>query len=189
MGNRCAAKATDFRVDRQCTLDQGHSGPHEYQKRMYDIYLASSWRNQDQPEVLFALREWGYTVYDFKHPDPDDESDQGFHWSEIDTQYKKWTARDLRDKLAHPIAQSGFKKDYNALADCLCCVLLLPSGRSAHLEAGFAIGSDIPTVVMAAANEEIEPELMYLLSKGIVCSLPELQVWCNQFIRSTEGDW
>ena len=32
-----------------------------------NIYVASSWRNQKQPDVVTALRENGHTVYDFKH--------------------------------------------------------------------------------------------------------------------------
>ncbi len=35
---------------------------------MSDIYLASSWRNDLQPEVLLALRDAGHAVYDFRNP-------------------------------------------------------------------------------------------------------------------------
>ena len=31
------------------------------------IYLASSWRNRYQQDVVKALREVGFTVYDFKN--------------------------------------------------------------------------------------------------------------------------
>lgn len=36
---------------------------------MTKIYLASSWRNQYQAEVLAALRASGAEVYDFKNPE------------------------------------------------------------------------------------------------------------------------
>lgn len=34
------------------------------------IYVASSWRNQYQPEVVATLRAVGHEVYDFKNPRP-----------------------------------------------------------------------------------------------------------------------
>lgn len=35
---------------------------------MAKIYVASSWRNPYQPEVVAALRKTGYEVYDFRNP-------------------------------------------------------------------------------------------------------------------------
>ena len=40
------------------------------------IYLASSWKNTDQPDLVEALRNAGHDVYDFRNPTPDDA---GFH--------------------------------------------------------------------------------------------------------------
>lgn len=45
------------------------------------IYLASSWRNQYQAEVLASLRGAGFEVYDFKNPAP---GNVGFSWKQID---------------------------------------------------------------------------------------------------------
>jgi DNA (cytosine-5)-methyltransferase 1 len=45
------------------------------------IYVASSWRNEQQPEVVKALRDAGHEVYDFRNPS---ETDKGFAWSDID---------------------------------------------------------------------------------------------------------
>lgn len=36
------------------------------------IYVASSWRNERQPEVVEHLRSFGYEVYDFRNPAPGD---------------------------------------------------------------------------------------------------------------------
>lgn len=33
------------------------------------IYVASSWRNTHQPEVVAKLRELGHEVYDFREPE------------------------------------------------------------------------------------------------------------------------
>lgn len=35
---------------------------------MAKIYVASSWRNQYQPQVVRFLHEQGHEVYDFRHP-------------------------------------------------------------------------------------------------------------------------
>lgn len=40
------------------------------------IYVASSWRNNRQPDVVKFLRDLGHEVYDFKNPKPGDD---GFH--------------------------------------------------------------------------------------------------------------
>ncbi len=99
------------------------------------IYVASSWRNDIQPHVVEALRKAGHEVYDFKNPRP---GDNGFHWSDIDPDWQDWTPEQFIEGLRHPIAASGFASDMDALRDCDACVLVLPCGRSAHLEAGWA---------------------------------------------------
>jgi hypothetical protein len=132
------------------------------------IYVASSWRNQYQPEVVKRLRAEGFAVYDFRNPAP---GDHGFHWSEIDPAWKDWSPEKYRDALRHPVAVDGFNKDMAALQDCDVCVLVLPCGRSAHLETGWASGSG--KLVMALVPEPIEPELMYSMFK-VFTSIDEL---------------
>ena len=51
-------------------------------------------------------------------------------------------------------------------------MLVLPCGRSAHLEAGHALGAGRP--VIAYIPEPIEPELMYGMLHGIALSIDEL---------------
>lgn len=121
------------------------------------IYLASSWRNQFQPAVCGALRIAGHEVYDFRNPHP---GDKGFGWSGIDPLWREWTPATFRAALDHDIAQAGFKNDFDAMtwADEFC--LLLPCGKSAHLEAGWAIGQGKRTSIFMPRQDE--PELMYL---------------------------
>jgi hypothetical protein len=54
---------------------------------------------------------------------------------------------------------AGFDHDFDAMKWADGCVLLLPSGMSAHLEAGWFGGAGKPVVVLAP--ELREPELMY----------------------------
>lgn len=130
------------------------------------IYVASSWRNQIQPAVVLALRRHGHNVYDFRNPAP---GNTGFAWSAIDPDWLKWTPAAFREALNHPVALAGFKCDMDALRWCEACVLVLPCGRSAHLEAGWAAGAGRRVVVYAP--ELPEPELMYLMNgpHGGIC--------------------
>lgn len=132
------------------------------------IYVASSWRNPIQPFVVRDLREAGHEVYDFRHPAP---GNTGFQWPEIGPDWQDWTAAQFRDSLAHPIAERGFGYDMAALESSEACVLVLPSGRSAHLEAGYAIGAGKPTVVLLHKGE---PELMYKMTPYLCLSIPEV---------------
>jgi nucleoside 2-deoxyribosyltransferase len=134
-----------------------------------NIYVASSWRNTKQPKVVEALRSAGHTVYDFKNPKP---GNNGFHWSEIDPNWKNWTGFEFRTSLGHPIAANGFESDMDALNCCDVCVLVLPCGRSAHLELGYAVGNMKHTIVLL--EDGCEPELMYKMVDDLVCSIPEL---------------
>jgi hypothetical protein len=137
------------------------------------LYVASSWRNKYQPEVVTALRGAGHEVYDVRHPAPGND---GFAWSAIDPEWKKWTTAQYREALRHPVAQDGFLCDLNGMASADGCVLVLPCGRSAHLEAGWFMGAGRP--VWTLIPEPVEPELMYLLGgldPGHLClTVPEL---------------
>lgn len=141
------------------------------------IYVASSWRNSYQPEVVLYLRCCGWEVYDFRNPH---ENDHGFHWSQIDPAWESWTPDKYRRALIDsPIATKGFQSDYDAMVDCNTCVLVLPSGRSAHTEAGWFAGRGIPVHVLMP--EHVEPELMYRLFSTINLTFDELAKSIEKF--------
>lgn len=135
------------------------------------IYVASSWRNDVQPHVVQALRRTGYAVYDFKNPRP---GDHGFHWSDVDPLWKGWTPEQFIKGLASPIAEKGFKSDFDAMKESDTCVLVMPCGRSAHIEAGFFVQPGKKLFILLQGNAE--PELMYKMANGIVPSIDELLV-------------
>lgn len=135
------------------------------------IYLASSWRCAEQPRVLQVLRDAGHEVYDFRNPAP---GNTGFAWSAIDRDWLAWTPERFAARLAtHPVAAAGFALDKAALDWCNTCVLLLPCGRSAHLEAGYAAGQGKRTLFYLSPDR-FEPELMYLLGHGCVTTDEQL---------------
>lgn len=142
------------------------------------VYVASSWRNNVQPEVVERLRAAGHEVYDFKHPAP---GDNGFHWSEIDPKWQEWDAATYREALKHPIAEAGYAKDYSALDACDACVLVLPSGRSAHTEVALAAGRGKLTCVLLAGKNE--PELMYKVFGALCLSIDEVVLYLARVLR------
>lgn len=137
------------------------------------IYVASSWRNEYQQNLVEYLRNLGYEVYDFKHPN---YGLPGFQWSRIDNDWQNWNMDDYRDALEDPYAQFGFNRDFDAMKAADICVLLLPCGRSAHLEAGWMKGAGKKVIAYIDPIVTIEPELMYLLLDGIALDLADLRI-------------
>ncbi|MBX3507102.1 MAG: hypothetical protein KF895_16610 [Parvibaculum sp.] len=134
------------------------------------IYVASSWRNPFQPTVVQRLRVEGHEVYDFRNPF---NGVPGFSWSDIDPDWESWSAARYRELImTHPIAARGFVSDLRGMQWANTCVLVLPCGRSAHLEAGWFTGQGKRCIILTRDGEE--PELMALLATDICISLDEV---------------
>ncbi|MBV8378954.1 MAG: hypothetical protein JO279_18330 [Verrucomicrobia bacterium] len=142
------------------------------------IYVASSWRNTIQPSVVDELLKAGFEVYDFRNPAP---GETGFHWHEIDEDWRNWTADQFASALDHPIAVAGFRSDFDAMKWADACVLVNPCGRSAHLEAGYFVGAGKLLVILANGGE---PELMYSMSDVVATSMEEVVLFLK---RNEEG--
>lgn len=127
------------------------------------IYLASSWRNERYPAFLEGLREAGHEVYDFRNG--------GFAWSDEGLDGAEVDLEQLVDVLTSDRVQKQFCRDTEALYDCDVLVCLLPCGRSAHLEAGLAIGLEKPAILVWHPGE---PDIMHMLFDGIVLDLESL---------------
>jgi hypothetical protein len=132
------------------------------------IYVASSWRNSLQLVVVHVLRRCGHEVYDFKHPAP---AVSGFGWKQLTDQPPPWSGEILREVLGNPIAAASYGYDIAALRACDAMVLVLPCGRSAHWEMGYAMGQGKPGYVVMFGPDE--PELMYREAK-ILTGIGEL---------------
>jgi hypothetical protein len=143
------------------------------------IYVASSWRNSVQPSVVRALRSVGHEVYDFREPEA---GDNGFHWSDVygrPGDAAEWVdgvpAGEMVLGLDHPLALTGFDLDMAAMERCDTCVLVLPCGRSAHLELGWFVGQDRRTAILL--EDPCQPELMYRMVDFLTPSMDDLLTW------------
>ena len=136
---------------------------------MSRIYVASSWRNEYQPDVVSKLLLAGHEVFDFRHPNGVAD---GFHWDDLDKDWTSWTLEKYRSLLlTHPMAAKGFLSDFRGMKWCDTCVLVLPCGRSAHLELGWCSGAGKRTIILLSDGE---PELMNLLADNICLDLEEV---------------
>lgn len=136
------------------------------------IYVASSWRNEHHQWVVAELHDAGHDVYDFRNPAP---GNRGFHWSEIDPRWRMWDVGSFVSALKHPVADAGFAADMEALRAADTTVLVLPCGRSAHLELGYAVGAGQRTAVFSP--EPVEPELMYKMVDLVTGDFAALLEW------------
>jgi hypothetical protein len=154
-----------------------------HQNQITSIYVASSWRNTMQQATVSVLRAAGFEVYDFRNP----PNATGFAWHQIDLTHSKpldskdgtedlSNTTDYLRALKHPRAIEGFNSDMDALKTSDAVVLVLPCGKSAHLELGWASGAGKPTCVYTP-NETMTPELMYLMCDHIAPSMMDLLDW------------
>lgn len=138
------------------------------------VYVASSWRNPYQQRVVQDLRAEGHEVYDFRHPI---EGEDEFHWSEIDPKWELWSYSQFIGALDHPLAERVYRNDMYALASADAVVLVMPSGRSAHLELGYAIGAGKRTAILLDGGE---PELMYKMASYLTGDIGHIISWLAQ---------
>lgn len=135
------------------------------------IYIASSWKNPIHIAVVAACQAAGLDVYDFRHPRP---NDTGFAWQQVGMT-DPCTIDAYLKGIEHPIALAGFASDFEAMRESDTFVLVLPCGRSAHLELGWAVGQGKRTAILL--EEEVTPELMYRMVDYLAPSLFDLLGW------------
>lgn len=138
------------------------------------IYVASSWRNYSQPGIVHILRRIGHEVYDFRNP----PNNSGFGWEQVNPNLKhhmdsagRVSPSIWRVMLANHIAKAGYESNKGAIEWCDTIVYLLPCGRSASWEMGYATA--LRKKLYVVAFEPTEPELMFREAK-ILISMPEV---------------
>lgn len=138
------------------------------QARRRRIYVASSWRNEQQQAVVAQLRDAGHEVYDFKNP----EGRTGFSWKQVLDTPPPWSAVETRKVLRHPVSEAGFRSDFDAMIWADTIVMLQPCGRSAALEVGWGAGAGKLTIALLADGQE--PELMLKCCDHVAVSIEEV---------------
>lgn len=121
------------------------------------IYLASSWKNAYLVFNLHnELHRKGYIVDAFVDAS---EGRYVFDWRDI---VKDKNALNAKTFLEDSRAQRAFREDRKQLDWCNCVILILPAGKSSHLEAGYAKGQQKTLIIYAPQRfESGEFDVMY----------------------------
>lgn len=130
------------------------------------IYLVGSLRNDMVPITAGILRQEGHDVFDdwfSAGPEADD------YWQA----YEKQRERSYSDALAAPHAQDVFQFDKRHLDRCDTGVLVMPAGKSGHLELGYLIGRGFDGYVLFDKEPE-RYDVMYNFCRGVFFKLTDL---------------
>lgn len=125
---------------------------------MTSIYLIGSLRNPEVPIFADKLRKAGLDVFDdwfAAGPEADDK------WREYEIQ----RGRSYVEAMEGHHADHVWAFDKSHLDRCDAAVLLLPAGRSGHLELGYTIGQGKPGFIVL--GDEDRWDVMYRFASGI----------------------
>lgn len=131
------------------------------------VYLIGSLRSPRVPEVGNVLRERGYEVFDDWHaggPTADDE------WQ----RYEKSRGRTYREALKGHAARHVFEYDLHHLKRADAAVLVLPAGKSGHLEFGWFVRGGKPGFILLEEEEPARWDVMVLFATGVCGTVSEL---------------
>jgi nucleoside 2-deoxyribosyltransferase len=124
------------------------------------IYIASAWKMQAEAiNLAQELRTYGFEVFCFCETDAKHYS---FDFRTVDNPDQK----DAFDLLDDPRSRKAFVADIAGLDWADTVILLVPSGRSAHLEAGYAKGKGKRLYIYGGFPKG-EWDVMYHLADGI----------------------
>lgn len=130
------------------------------------IYLIGSLRNPNIPLIGDRLRAEGIEVFDdwfAAGPEADDK------WQE----FEQGRGRNFRMALYGWHAGNVFRFDKTHLDRAKAAVLVLPAGKSAHLELGYVIGQGKPGYVLFDGEPE-RFDVMYRFATDVFFSVDEL---------------
>ena len=129
------------------------------------LYLIGSLRNPEVPKVANALRKAGHDVFDDWYaagPEADDK------WRE----YEQQRGNSYLYALYGYAAEHVFEFDKKHLDACDGAVLLLPAGKSGHLELGYVIGQGKLGYIIIDNPDRWD--VMYKFAKEVVMDVDEL---------------
>lgn len=134
--------------------------------KINSLYLIGSLRNERIPEVANRLRESGLDVFDdwmAAGPEADD------FWKK----YEVGRGHDYQRALQGYAAKHVFEFDKYHLDRCDSACLVLPAGKSGHLELGYVAGSGKPTFILLD-EQDVRFDVMYQFATKVFNDEEEL---------------
>lgn len=130
------------------------------------IYLIGSLKNEAVPKVAEELRMCGFEVFDDWYsagPEADD------YWQA----HCRLRGMGYAEALATPHADCVFEFDRRYLEAADTVVLVLPAGKSGHIELGWALGQGKRGFILFDGEPD-RYDVMYKFATGVAFSLDEL---------------
>lgn len=114
---------------------------------MKSVYIIGSLRNEKIPLVGNLLRENGYDAFDDWYGAGHEADDR---WRD----YENLRGRHHKDAMFGYAAKHTFAFDKHHLDRCDLAVLVMPAGKSGHLELGYFVGSGKPGFICFESTPE-----------------------------------
>lgn len=131
-----------------------------------NIYLIGSLRNPKVPHTAERLRSEGFEVYD-------DWFSDGYEADVKWNEYEHIRGRSFQEALEGWHATHVFENDMEHLEKADAGLLMLPAGRSAHLELGWIIGTGKPGYILLEGEPE-RFDIMYRFASVVTSDLDQL---------------
>lgn len=131
------------------------------------IYAIGSLRNANIPVIACRLRKEGHEVFDdwiAAGPEADD------YWQ----RYEKSKGNELPQALKGWAAKHVFEFDRFHLDRCNTGVLILPAGRSGHLELGYMAGRGKDTAILMEGEPDRYDVMYQFGNLGVFYSVEKL---------------
>lgn len=132
------------------------------------IYLIGSLRNPEIEDIASRLRDDGHEVFDDWYA-AGEKADDSWQSYEIGRGHK------LYEALNGVHAVAAFQVDKTWLDWCDTAVMVMPAGKSAHLELGYCRGQGKACHILMPTEPE-RFDLMYRFAHGVWTSFPALAV-------------
>jgi nucleoside 2-deoxyribosyltransferase len=126
---------------------------------MTSVYLIGSLRNPAIPELGNVLRAQGFEAFE-------DWFSAGFEADDQWQKYEKLRGRSYKEALQGFAAKHVFAFDKFHLDRCDAAVLVMPAGRSGHMELGYFAGTGKPGYVLFDKEPE-RYDVMYQFAKDV----------------------
>lgn len=136
-------------------------------EQIKSIYLIGSLRNKEVPAVAARLRKEGHDVFASWFAAGEFADDA---WKE----YEKGRGLTFPEALKDFAAQHVYKFDKTHLDRCDIVILLLPAGKSGHLELGYSIGKGKKGYILLEQGDDPRWDVMYNFAEGVFYTIEDL---------------
>jgi len=127
---------------------------------MKKVFISGSLRNPKIPQLGVDIRDLGYEVFDDWFgcgPEADD------NWQK----YEHTRGRTYEEALDGQAAHNIFDLDFRNICTSDISILILPAGKSGHLELGFALGMGKKGYIFFPDGEPDRWDVMYLFATDV----------------------